>query len=217
MITERSRSRWAKGSLNALTPAPGSRSGACRIRGFGHEPELRHHLNLVEVEMRFGERITLDPQQLRSAAGEPAMRRRDLACGRRKRALVRSLEGESLRDPVAIDDLGVDCDPVGGGGALQPSSFRTSPAGGVLPFLSRSRKRTLSSRRQGVLRPAGACNPVGLHRRVLAGWFVTSVATGRTRWVTSSMYGSPGSATSSGWMRKASCARPSATRGAGRA
>src|SRR5438045_1223043 len=76
-----------------------------RRRPLRHEPELRHDLHLVEVQARVGDGAILDPEDLHAASVQALVRGRDVAAGAAERALLRPLERELLRDPVAGDEL----------------------------------------------------------------------------------------------------------------
>src|SRR6267143_4311359 len=87
------------------------RSDGGRLSRLGHQPELRHQLHLVEVQLRLRNGVVLDPDQLNAAPREPTMRRLDLAGGRGHDAVVGPFEGEPLGDPVVIHELAVEDDP----------------------------------------------------------------------------------------------------------
>src|SRR5205807_10590572 len=72
-----------------------------RSRRLGHETELGHDLNLIEIQPRVCDRVALDAEDLYTASLQVTVRRRDLTARARQRVLVRPLERELLRDPVA--------------------------------------------------------------------------------------------------------------------
>src|SRR5581483_11509916 len=92
------------GGLPGAAPGSPAENLGCRARSLRHQPELRDHVHLVEVEVLLDRLAVREADELRAAAFEGAAGGGDVAVRRGQRPVVRALERAGHRDPVAVGD-----------------------------------------------------------------------------------------------------------------